>query len=74
VFAVSKGERPKITCMRCGECMDVCPNGTLNYKIVCTSNHGFAARILFLFTAVMLFGIFSSEFAIKALVRIISWW
>jgi ferredoxin len=74
VFAVKKGEEPMITCVRCGECMDVCPNGALNYKIVCTSNHGLPAKILFLFTAVMLFGIFSSEFAIKALVRIISWW
>jgi polyferredoxin len=73
VFAIEKERGPKISCLRCGECIDICPTKALGYRIVFTSSFGYPARILFLFTAIMLFGIFSAGFVIKALLKIISW-
>lgn len=65
--------RPKITCVKCGKCADLCPKNAITYHIKGTSLNVGArlAKILFLYIAFILLAAFGGDFIVDSLSKLL---
>jgi ferredoxin-type protein NapH len=67
--------KARITCTKCGKCVDVCPQGAMSYHIKGTpvGVKPQTARLLFMYTAWIVVGVLGGNVVIDGLRRILQW-